>query len=170
MKGKTRILLPLDFLDASAKIVPQAIDLALKLDADIHLLFVVHGLEQYATFFVPHPSLDTLESELLKSAGRKLEDFEREHFEDYPRTTRVVLRGDPVETILNYIAAQKIDLVIIPHHGRQGIERIIFGSVAEEVMRNSPVPVVSINPYKKAAHEPSGLKAARHAASGAGAA
>jgi nucleotide-binding universal stress UspA family protein len=41
-----------------------------------------------------------------------------------------------------------MDLVVMGTHGRKGIERVLFGSVADRVIKTSPVPVLSINPYK----------------------
>ena len=41
-----------------------------------------------------------------------------------------------------------VDLVIMGTHGRKGMDKIIFGSVAERVVKTSPVPVMVVNPYK----------------------
>jgi nucleotide-binding universal stress UspA family protein len=41
-----------------------------------------------------------------------------------------------------------MDLVIMGTHGYKGLEQAIFGSVARKVVKNSPVPVLTINPYK----------------------
>ena len=71
-----------------------------------------------------------------------------EQFESDSCTARVVL-GDPAEEILNYAQAEGIDLIIIGTHGRKGLERIIFGSVAERVLKKSPVPVLTVNPYRR---------------------
>ena len=43
---------------------------------------------------------------------------------------------------------KKIDLVIMGTHGRKGMDKIIFGSVAERVVKTSPVPVMVVNPFK----------------------
>ena len=43
--------------------------------------------------------------------------------------------------------SEGVDLVIMGTHGRKGLERIIFGSVAERVVKNSPIPVLTVNPY-----------------------
>jgi len=71
-----------------------------------------------------------------------------EHFIEFPHTKTAVVAGDASEEILNYIEAQRIDLVIMATHGRKGMDKIIFGSVAERVVKNSPVPVMVVNPYK----------------------
>jgi nucleotide-binding universal stress UspA family protein len=56
--------------------------------------------------------------------------------------------GDASEQILSYVEDQKIDLIIMGTHGRKGMDKIIFGSVAERVVKSSPVPVLVVNPFK----------------------
>jgi len=80
--------------------------------------------------------------------GKKLEEFAREHFRGHPRCTPRVLLGDIAEEILNYAESEKMDLIIIGTHGRKGLERVYFGSIAERVIKMSPTPVLSINPYR----------------------
>jgi nucleotide-binding universal stress UspA family protein len=55
--------------------------------------------------------------------------------------TRVALGGPPAEEILAAIKATSADLVAMATHGRSGIGRALLGSVAESVLRASPVPV-----------------------------
>ena len=52
--------------------------------------------------------------------------------------------GDPGREILNYVDAHDVDHVVMGSHGRSGISRLILGSVAERVMRQSPVPVTVV--------------------------
>jgi nucleotide-binding universal stress UspA family protein len=59
-----------------------------------------------------------------------------------------VVAGDPSEEILNYIGTHGIDLVVMGTHGRKGLDKVIFGSVAERVVKSSPVPVMVVNPFK----------------------
>ena len=150
MEKVSRILFPVDLSDISSKMAPEVITMARKFDAEIHLLFVSGSLEQYSTFYIPHPSLDKMEDDIQRGAERKLKEFKEEYFAGYGDTKARVLRGDPAEEILKYIQTEKIDMVILPTHGRKGLDRIIFGGVAERVVKMSPVPVLSINPHRKA--------------------
>jgi len=50
--------------------------------------------------------------------------------------------------IIDYAQTEKIDLIIMGTHGRKGLDRTFFGSVAENVVKNAPMPVMVINPYK----------------------
>ncbi|MFH1638708.1 MAG: universal stress protein [Chloroflexota bacterium] len=58
----------------------------------------------------------------------------------------VVIQGKPAEEILDYAAKNQVDLIIMTTHGRSGVSRFAFGSVAEKVIRSSPLPVLSISP------------------------
>jgi nucleotide-binding universal stress UspA family protein len=57
----------------------------------------------------------------------------------------VVAGGDPAQTILAQVADRGVDLIVMATHGRSGIGRWIFGSVADEVMRHAPVPVLLVS-------------------------
>jgi nucleotide-binding universal stress UspA family protein len=71
-----------------------------------------------------------------------------EHFSEFPDTKTAVVVGDAAEQIINYIEDRHIDLVIMGTHGLKGMDKILFGSVADRVVKNSPVPVMVVNPYK----------------------
>ena len=140
-----KILFPVDLLGSSAKIVPQVRSMAEKFNSEVHLLFVADCLEQYSTFFVPHPSLDKLEVENMTRAEKKLNEFMVEHFSGSPRVKAVVLRGNTVEQIRNYVNSEGMDMIIVASHDRHGIERALFGSVVSEIIRVSSVPVMCFN-------------------------
>jgi nucleotide-binding universal stress UspA family protein len=97
---------------------------------------------------VPHPSVNKFEQELIEGAEKKLQEFTEEYFEDVPCKGKVIL-GDAAQEVLNYVQSETIDLIIMGTHGRKGLEHIIFGSVAEGVVKHSPVPVLTVNPYRK---------------------
>ena len=54
------------------------------------------------------------------------------------------LEGSPAREILEYAEAANCDVVVMGTHGRTGVDRLLLGSVAERVVRSSPVPVVTI--------------------------
>jgi len=79
-----------------------------------------------------------LESELLRNA-RCLVDA---GFSVHP----VVEFGEPAEEIVTFAAHAPVDLIVMASHGRTGIQRLLMGSVAARVLRDSPVPVLLIRP------------------------
>ncbi|MBW1862924.1 MAG: universal stress protein [Deltaproteobacteria bacterium] len=148
MKEFKKILFPVDFSEVSSKIVPCVITMADKFDAEVHLIFVVRKLENYRSIFVSPVTVEDFEAEIVLGAETKMEEFVQEFFKRIFRPKTKILIGDIAEEIIKYIKAQGIDLVIIGTHGRKGMDRIIFGSVAERVIKSAPVPVLSVNPYQ----------------------
>ncbi|MCX8126416.1 MAG: universal stress protein, partial [Dehalococcoidia bacterium] len=57
-----------------------------------------------------------------------------------------VVRGKPAEMINEYANSNKVDLILISTHGRSGVSRWAFGSVADKVLRSAIVPVLLITP------------------------
>lgn len=63
----------------------------------------------------------------------------------------VVTVGIPADVILDYTKQNDVDLIIMSTHGRSGISRWFFGSVAEKVIRHSPIPVLISPPLSSRA-------------------
>jgi nucleotide-binding universal stress UspA family protein len=145
-----KILFPLDLSETSAKIVPFVKSLASRYDARVHLLFVARVFDYFTSMYVPHPSVSQFEKEVIEGAEKRLYEFADENFAAVAGTKTQVVAGDPSEEILGYIAAHGIDLVVMGTHGRKGLDKVIFGSVAERVVKSSPVPVMVVNPFKVA--------------------
>ncbi len=145
-----KILFPLDLSESSAKIAPFVKSLASRYDARVHLLFVARVFDYFTSMYVPHPSVSQFEKEVIEGAEKRLYEFADENFAAAAGTKTQVVAGDPSEEILGYIAAHGIDLVVMGTHGRKGLDKVIFGSVAERVVKSSPVPVMVVNPFKAA--------------------
>jgi nucleotide-binding universal stress UspA family protein len=148
MKDFKIILFPVDLSSASAKIAPYVQNLASHYNARIHLLFVARVFDYFTSMYVPHPSVSQFEKEVLEGAEKRLYEFADENFKAFPGTKTKVVAGDPSEEILNYIAEHAVDVVVMGTHGRKGLDKVIFGSVAERVVKAAPVPVMVVNPFK----------------------
>lgn len=145
-----KILFPVDLSEVAPLIVPWVKELAQKFQAEVHVIFVARAFEHYAGLGVPLPYIDNFESEIVKQGEKRLEEFMDEYFRDTRARSRVV-PGNPAEKIVDYALEEGIDLIAMGTHGRKGLEKIVFGSVAEHVLKNSPVPVLTVNPYRQAA-------------------
>lgn len=148
MKEFKRILFPVDLSESSTNIVPYVQTVAKKFECQIHILFAARVFEYFTSIYVPHPSINKFEKEIIAGAEKRLYEFLDEHFSDFPNAKIAVVAGDASEEILNYTNDNQIDLVIMGTHGRKGMDKIIFGSVAERVVKTSPVPVMVVNPHK----------------------
>ena len=148
MKEFKKILFPVDLSESSEKILPYVQAVAKKFEAKIHILFAARVFEYFTSIHVPHPSINKFEKKIIEGAEKKLYEFIDQHFKEYPGTKTVVVAGDASEEIINYAESQGIDLIIMGTHGRKGLDKVIFGSVAERVVKTAPVPVLVVNPYK----------------------
>jgi nucleotide-binding universal stress UspA family protein len=143
-----KILFPLDLTENSSKILPYVLSVSEKYNSQIYLLHVVQDLNKWGKLYVPHPSMDKFQEEAIKNAKKAMDKICENQLQSCPNFQKRVVSGDTVDEILKIIEPESIDLVIMGTHGRKGLEHVIFGSVAENVIKKSPVPVLSINPYK----------------------
>ena len=143
-----KILFPLDLTENSSKILPYVLSISEKYNSLIYLLHVVQDLNKWGKLYVPHPSMDKFQEEAIESAKKAMDTVCENQLQSCPNFQKRVVSGDTVDEILKIIEPESIDLVIMGTHGRKGLEHVIFGSVAENVIKKSPVPVLSINPYK----------------------
>jgi len=146
MKNIERILFPVDLTESSERLVPHVTTMAQKFNAEVHVLFVVRIFQYFTDIYVAPPSISIFENELVEGARRKMSEFVSAHFSAMPQTHGEVVLGDPSDAIMNYISENKINLVVMGTHGRKGLDRVLFGSVAERVIKSSHVPVLVVNP------------------------
>lgn len=127
-----RILVPLDGSETSAEILPLARSLAVAYGAEL----ILHGVVELPKVEpLVYPPL--LSTEVMRA---KLEAY-RAGLADVRCRTKAEI-GWPVDAILDIAAAEKVDLIAMTTHGRTGLSRLAFGSVAEAVLRRAPCPVV----------------------------
>jgi len=143
-----KILFPIDLTENSSKILPYVLSASEKYNSTIYLLHVVHDLLKWGHLYIPHPSLDKFQKEAMEGAKKAMDMVCEKELQSCPNFQRKVVSGDPAAEILKTIESEGIDLVIMGTHGRKGLEHTIFGSVAENVVKKSPVPILVINPYK----------------------
>ena len=140
MKAFKKILYPVVFSKSSDAIVPFVKIVAKQFKSQIHLLFVVKGFEPLAII--------QSEKKIIEEAKSRLLEFKNNHFSAFPDTVASAAVGDTWEEIIYYIHSKSIDLVVMGTHGRKAFDKIVFGSVAERVIKTAPVPVLVVNPYR----------------------
>lgn len=131
-----RILIPLDGTDTSARILPLAEQMAIQYESEVILLHAASSAYAYSEY----PSLEVRPT---AQELREMLDPYRERFESaHVKTTISIQYDDPSAAILHVAAADEVDLVAMTTHGRTGLTRWVFGSVAEKVLRRCPCPVL----------------------------
>jgi nucleotide-binding universal stress UspA family protein len=152
-----KIVVCLDGSDLAEQVLPYAAELAQRFSSELVLLRVV------AEPFIVTPGIPGAPGAPVVTSrmGKQAESEERQS-ETYLASVAerlssqyginaecVTLLGAAGQTIVEYAAANDIDLIAIATHGRTGPGRVIFGSVADYVLRQSRLPVLLIRPTAK---------------------
>ena len=136
-----RVLIPLDGSRAAEGVLPFIMQIAGPLDLDVVLLRVLEPIPPMAIEGTREVRLENVE-ERTAEAHAYLRPLADELAKRGARVQTVVRRGAQVaDEIHAAVKEAGADLVAMSTHGREGLSRILFGSVAESVLRHSDVPV-----------------------------
>ena len=142
-----RVLFPTDFSEASAAALPLAAQWAQAFGAELHVLHVkvVHDLPAGESEEPSFPGFAEYLEAINQRTGELMERLLETGGEECLEIHRATRRGTaaPPE-ILTYADDVDADLVVMATHGRRGLRRLFLGSVAEEVVRHSNRPVLTV--------------------------
>ena len=145
-----RILCPVDFSESSAKACEYAFSLAEHYQARLFLQHVVEPL----TAAYPYYSFPMLSSDIYvdldSEAQKHLEEFARGCTRNGMQPELVIQKGLLPEATLAFAHRNDVDLIVMGTHGRQGVDRLMLGSVTEKVLRKARCPVLAV---RKPAHD-----------------
>ena len=145
MLSINRILFPTDLSEGAARAFAQATHLAEWHDADLHILNVTgrhrHDYEDAKARFPL--STDAL-GEWLAPAEAGPDADSWPDLEALSHTQVQVEGAVPAERICDYAETEDIDLIVMGTHGRRGVDRMLFGSVTEEVVREAHCPTFTV--------------------------
>ncbi|MCB0328842.1 MAG: universal stress protein [Bdellovibrionales bacterium] len=142
------IVVTTDLSEESKVAFPLARSLAEMSGAKIELLAVVEDPAQaalmYALDFPVLPGKEVLD-QLKEKVSHDLEKFVEQDFAGAKVSTSVVESAGAVHDAITHFAQEKgADMVVIATHGRTGLSRLLIGSVAERVVRECPLPVLTV--------------------------
>jgi len=140
-----KILFPCDLSETGTKVTPYLVSVAEAYNSVIYLLHVVDDLGQWGKAYIPHTSMDAFQGEALKAAEKSMDKICDNQLQGYSNLQKKVVSGDPATEILKTIESEDIDLVIMGTHGRRGLEHMIMGSVADNIVKKASVPVMTVN-------------------------
>jgi nucleotide-binding universal stress UspA family protein len=134
-----------DLGEDSTRVVATSFELASALGAKVHLLHAYAPVvvpNEYGAGTIPYESLHEKAREALRDLASP--------YEHSPAMGKCVVQlGDPTTVILELTEQLKLDLVVLGTQAKQGFTRLVAGSVAESVLRQSPAPVL-IAKHRKA--------------------
>jgi nucleotide-binding universal stress UspA family protein len=135
-----RTLVTLDGSPVAEAILPFITEIAGPLDMEVVLLRVVLPIAPQIVEGTRHVVLEDVEGRLAE-AREYLAPLAAALSARGVRVRTEVRRGDPVSEIAEAAAEVGADLIAMTTHGRSGLGRLLFGSVAEAVLRQSDIPV-----------------------------
>ena len=137
------ILVPTDFGEASERALDVAMSLAEKFEAQVTMLnaswcpptiYSPYALGLYwPTDLITTAAKEELERELVKARAR------------YAKIDGLVVTSEPCQAILKVAQERGSDMIVMGTHGRHGLSRVLLGSVAEKIVRLSPIPVLTVS-------------------------
>lgn len=139
------ILVPTDFSEYSDHSLEYAKSLAKSTGSTLSLMHVIETTLMPATYGLSsHTRIVDAQSESEKLAQKKLDDkMGKLAGEGFSVKTELV-HGSAAEKIIEYAKKNKVDAICIATQGSSGLERFLFGSVTEKVLRTAPCPVIAI--------------------------
>jgi nucleotide-binding universal stress UspA family protein len=147
MPSVQRILVPVDFSDASKKLVDLAAELAQKLHARITLMHVV-DIEFYPYYGLTEDPVRLIERNMIDVSMNKLNEMVESLRDRGVKANWETDTGHTVRVINEYAERNEIDLILVGTHGRSGFDRLMLGSIAEKILRSAFCPVMIMNTSK----------------------
>ncbi len=146
----TKILVPLDGSETSESSLPHVKAIALGCGVpDVILLMIVEPVfnqEAGTTDMVGRDLMAKVEEENKEKNRVYLNRLVGGFTAEGIHTSAALGYGKPADEIIDFAEKHNVDLIVMCTHGRSGITRWVLGSVAEKVVRHSPVPVLTVSP------------------------
>lgn len=137
------VLVPTDGSESANAALAAGIGVASASGGALHLLHVVEESGFGLGFGADDEAVEAEANETLETAAQTATE------ESIESVTTAIERGSVHEEILAYVGDNDVDLVVVGTHGRTNLDRYLLGSVAEKLVRSSPVPVMTVRESEK---------------------
>ena len=139
-----KILWPTDLSGTAEVALPYVKSLTDKYNTEIHVLYVIEDIANHKGWYgeFERERIDKIMQWEKKTAKERLDQICSNYLEGCPLYIKHVAVGDPAQEILKLVEKEGVDAVVIATRGEKG--HFQFGSVAEKVVKNAPVPVVTV--------------------------
>lgn len=158
------ILVPLDGSERAEAVVPHVVALAQKFAAQVILLQIVTPFEWLRRELL-RGELSALQVDVVTDVARKQVQAHHEAAQPYfseqihalqaqgVQAETAIIEGEPAEAIVRFARERDSDLIAMATHGRGGLGRLVYGSVADRVLRSAPCPVLLVRSLEHDADE-----------------
>ncbi|MCS6885824.1 MAG: universal stress protein [Acidobacteriota bacterium] len=141
-----KLLHPTDLSESCQVAMKLATELARRHSAELHLL---HAVVFYnpADYF---QDIDAIYAQLKQAAAKKMQQYVESAAAQDLKIEQVIIPAISAGTMITgYVTEYNIDLIVMSTHGRKGLEHLLLGSIAEEVVRTARCPVMTIRAAAK---------------------
>ena len=139
-----RILVPTDFSESARHALLYGTSFAREYEAELVLLHVVENLTVgYASDLFPVPMAEVFD-EISGYAKAELAKLGAEVREKGIRVREMVVQGKPSAEIVRVAREETADMIVLGTHGKGMLDKALFGSTAERVIRRAPCPVLTV--------------------------
>lgn len=143
-----KVLVCLDGSTVAEQVLPYVTAIADRFGSEVYLLQVVtvpSAVAEAAAYGGERVLVEQLEQQKAE-AQSYLEGVATRLRQNSIRARIDVVEGTPGDAIVNYAHQQGVDLIAVATHARTNIGRLVFGSVAEFVLKKSGLPTFSLKP------------------------
>jgi len=141
-----RILCPVDFSEATPFALTPAVSLATEFGAELVLAHILDYPYPHVGPVVQGFDIEDYYGAMEEKAEEQLEGLADEEVRKFAPVRVVVRRGSAFREIVRLAQEETPDIVVLPTHARTGIDHMLWGSVAEKVVRLAPCPVMTCSP------------------------
>jgi nucleotide-binding universal stress UspA family protein len=139
-----RILVPTDFSESARKAFLYGLSFAREYEGELLLLHVVESLTMgYASDLFPVPMAEVFD-EISGYAKAELGKLGAEAKEKGVVARELVVQGKPSAEIVRVAREETADMIVLGTHGKGMLDKALFGSTAERVIRRAPCPVLTV--------------------------
>ncbi len=142
-----KVIVPVDFTSTIDKVAKYAVSMAEMMGAQVVFFHVVNDFRGYDMLLV-HPSFSVIKQELKDKTEKKMAELVEEYNYLKNGVSGKVVIGKAAEEIVAFAAQEKADMIIIGTRGIKGLEELLMGSTAKQVVNTASCPVLTFNPFK----------------------
>ncbi len=141
-----KVLFCTDFSENSDCAFDYAFGVAKRDEGMLYILHVIPDIpnQYYSVFYSSKENFKKIKKAIQENIDERYQDQYLRQIKDKTKVQIVTRSGSEAEEILKFIRKEHIDIVVMGTHGRTGLKHVLMGSVADKIVRRSPIPVFII--------------------------
>lgn len=139
-----RILVAVDFTDATPEVIAAAVRMAKAFESEIYVVHVAEPDPEFVGYEAGPPSVRTAEARHLQDEHRRVHEIAEKLRGEGLKASGHLLQGSTVQSIIDEVEKLEAELIVIGNHPHGLMHRFFLGSVTEGVIRRNRCPVLVV--------------------------